>query len=223
MSITFRKVASPEPVIAYLTQTIKEQLAAGKRVLWLVPGGSSIAAAAEVSKRLSGMPLENLTVTLTDERYGEVGHPDSNWKQLADAGFSLPGATLRPVLTGKDLPATIAEWAVALGQALQAADYALGFFGIGPDGHIAGVLPDSPAVTEVALAAGYDGGAFQRITATPPAIVQLDEAVAFATGEAKWPVFDQLDTDLPLDQQPAQILRQTPKATLFNDHKGEPA
>ena len=38
---------------------------------------------------------------LTDERYGPVGHPDSNWSQLLQKGFDLPQAKLVPVLTGR--------------------------------------------------------------------------------------------------------------------------
>jgi 6-phosphogluconolactonase/glucosamine-6-phosphate isomerase/deaminase len=218
MSIKFTKITSTEPVIEYLVQAISEQLKAGKRVFWLVPGGSSISIAAEVSKRLSDTPLDKLTVTLTDERYGDVGHADSNWKQLADAGFALPGADLHPVLDGQDMLATVSHFAETLQTALENADYALGFFGIGPDGHTAGILPGSPAVTETAFAAGYDAGNFKRITMTPPAIAKLDEAVVYAVGEAKWPIFEQLGTDLPLEQQPAQSLKQVPKTTIFNDH-----
>ncbi len=221
MSITFYKITSPEPVVNYLTETIKTQLAAGKKVLWLVPGGSSIIAATEISKRLQDTPLQNLTVSLTDERYGDVGHADSNWKQLAGLGFNLPGAAMQPVLVGKDRDQTVSEFAGFLKTALETTGYAIGFFGIGPDGHTAGILPGSPAVTETSFAAGYDAGNFQRITITPPAIAQLDEAVVYAVGEAKWPVFDQLETEVPLDQQPAQSLKQVPSVRLYNDHKGE--
>jgi 6-phosphogluconolactonase/glucosamine-6-phosphate isomerase/deaminase len=192
-----------------------------KKVLWLVPGGSAISIVAEISKRLAGRDLGNLSVTLTDERYGEVGHPDSNWKQLADLNFDLPGANLVPVLNGKDRAGTTADFAEALTTLLDQSDYALGFFGIGPDGHTAGILPGSPAVTSTMAAQDYDAGNFQRITMTPLAIEKLDEVVVYAMGEAKWPVFDQLETDVPVNEQPAQFLKQVPTVTIFNDYKGE--
>lgn len=223
MGITFRKITSIEPVAAYLTDVLRTQLEAGKRVLWLVPGGSSIAIAAEVSRRLKDVPKEKLVVTLTDERYGEPGHPDCNWLQLEQAGFSLPGAQMEPVVIGKSMSETVEHFANLLQQHLENAEFKLGFFGIGPDGHTAGILPGSPAVTETKYAAGYDAGNFKRMTMTPPAIALLDEAVVYAAGEAKWPVLDQLETDMPLTEQPAQILKQVPKLTIYNDHKGEEA
>src|SRR5690242_15322144 len=133
----FYKASSLDSVASFITDKLSQQLKAGKRVLWLVPGGSSIAVAAEVAKQLEAgnVPLENLTVTLTDERYGAVGHPDSNWLQLEQVGFELPGATMQPVLTGATRDETVANFAKTLDDDLNANDYRLGFFGIGPDGH----------------------------------------------------------------------------------------
>ena len=59
------------------------------------------------------------------------------------------------------------------------------------------------------------------MTTTPAALARLDEAVVYALGESKWPVIDQLEDDLPLNDQPAQALKQIPKLTIFNDHRGE--
>lgn len=221
----FKKITSPEPVVTYLYETISSKLKSGQKVFWLVPGGSAIALVVSIGERLvkDNVPVSNLTVTLTDERFGEVGHADSNWKQLGDSGFTLPGANLYPVLAGKDMRSTIADFTNLLQKQLSEADYRIGFFGIGPDGHTSGILPASSAVVATELVHGYDGGTYQRITTTPAALVKLDEAVAYAAGEAKWPIIDQLDTDLPIDKQPAQILKKIPKLTIFNDHKGESA
>ena len=173
---------------------------------------------------LEGVDLSNLTVTLTDERYGPVGHPDSNWWQMEEAGVTLPGAQRIPVLAGADRPATTSAFAAHLQAAFSQADYVLGFFGIGADGHTAGILPGSLAVHSEELAASYDAGNYERITMTPKAVTRLDEAVVYAVGKAKWPVFDDLSKgDLPLDVQPAQILKQVPECTVFNDYKGEAA
>jgi 6-phosphogluconolactonase/glucosamine-6-phosphate isomerase/deaminase len=221
--LTFRKITDIDPVVTYLAEVLETHLAADERVLWLVPGGSSITIAAEVSKKLDRKLLKNLAVTLTDERYGPVSHPDSNWRQLEEVGFALPGAALVPVLTGQDMENTVTRFANLLQKLFDNAEYSVGFFGIGPDGHTAGILPDSPAVTEMTLAAGYDAGNFKRITMTPPAIAKLDEAIVYAIGESKWPVLNQLESDMPLNEQPAQALKQVPRLTIFNDHLGEAA
>jgi 6-phosphogluconolactonase len=223
MSLTFKQVTSADSVAAYLAGIIGGKLRQGKKVVWLIPGGSAIGVAAAACRQLQGAPLENLTVTLTDERYGEVNHPDSNWRQLYAAGFVLHGATLVPVLHGSDITATAKQFGTTLKEMFDAADYRIGLFGIGADGHTAGILPHTRAVSETELAHGYDAGTFQRVTMTGPAIARLNEAVVYATGEAKWPVLDQLETNLLPDDQPAQFLKQVPIVTIFNDHKGETA
>jgi 6-phosphogluconolactonase len=219
--MVFYKVASADPVIKYITGLLSSRLQNGKKVLWLVPGGSNVRVAAEVSKHLSGLPLQNLIVTLTDERYGPAGHPDSNWLQLEQAGFALPGATMLPVLANENLDAAVAGFNKLLEENLDAADYRLGFFGMGADGHTAGILPHSPAASSPELAAGYDAGQYQRMTTTPAAIARLDEAVVYAAGQSKRQALDQLEEDVKVDDQPAQVLKRVPKLTIFNDQKGE--
>ena len=216
----FKTTGDSSEVVNYLSQCLSRALSANKAVLWLVPGGSAIDIAVQVSKQLEGQDLSRLWVSLTDERFGEVGHADSNWQQLSAAGFSLPGANLYPVVQGQDQKTTAEGFANWLQDALRECDYKLGFFGIGPDGHTSGILPNSPAVDESALACTYDGGAFQRITTTASAIKQLDEAVVYAAGEAKWPVLKQLaEENLSLAEQPAQILKSVPKVTIFTDYQ----
>lgn len=222
MQLEFIPATSPEPVGNYLAELISAQLADGRSVLWLVSGGSAAAAAVVAAGLLRAHDLSRLTVSLIDERYGQLGHADSNWTQLLAAGFELPGARLQPVLTGAGQAETAAQFAEFLGTEFAAADYAVGLLGIGPDGHTAGILPHSPAVTAPGLACAYDGGAFARITATPLAISQLQAAVVYAAGAAKWPVLDRLETDLPVAEQPAQALKTVPKLTIFSDRPVQP-
>jgi 6-phosphogluconolactonase/glucosamine-6-phosphate isomerase/deaminase len=217
----FKKVSSAEPAIAYLVDTLKAHLSKGEKVLWLLPGGSAIAAAVEVARRLQGTELANLTVGLTDERYGEPGHADSNWQQLLAAGLELPGARLLPVLRGLNAQETAAVWQAVLTDALKTTDYRLGFLGMGPDGHTAGILPHSPATQTREFVAVYEGGPYQRITATAPALTCLDEAVVLATGEAKRQAFENLQTVKSLQEQPAQLLKHIPNSIIFNDLTGE--
>lgn len=221
MGMSFRRIASAEPAAAYLAGCLSEHLKAGERVLWLVPGGSGAEVAARTSQLLQGTPLENLTITLTDERYGPVGHPDSNWLHLAHAGMHVTGAHLAPVLHGEDLRLTAEQFADRLKQLLSDSDYRLGLFGIGDDGHTAGILPGSPALRAKELAASFDTETFQRVTITPPAIARLTEAVVYAVGSNKYQQLERLEQDVAAAEQPAQILKLVPKLTIFNDAKGE--
>ena len=217
--ITFVSTNSTSDPARYVDGRILGHLADSRRVLWLISGGSCIEVAAEAARAIasSGQQLKNLTISLIDERYGPPGHANSNWAQLQAAGLHLPGATLHPVLTGADQPATAAAFAEFLADQFAAADFRLGLLGIGPDGHTSGILPHSPAVTASGLAFAYDGPDFRRITTTADALAHLDEAVVYVVGQRKWPLLDRLETDLPVADQPAQLLKTIPKLTIFTD------
>lgn len=199
---------------AHLTQF----LAAGKRVLWLVPGGSNIPFAVQVMAAIPEDFTKQLTIMLTDERYGPPGHADSNQAQLAAAGFDAKHGKFIPVLDGKPLAATARRYAEAAQQQLTTADTAIGQFGIGADGHIAGILPHSPGTAAMGeLAVGYAAPDFVRLTLTFPALRYLETAYAFAYGGSKAAALRQLQSEAPLDAQPAQILKVIPETYVYND------
>jgi 6-phosphogluconolactonase/glucosamine-6-phosphate isomerase/deaminase len=220
--VIYKKISDIKPVAEYMAERIINSLHAGHQVLWLVSGGSAIEVAVATAELLHGKDLRLLTVSLTDERYGAVGHTDSNWQKMLDAGFELPGASLVPVLEkGEDRALATEQFSDSLRGLLRRAEYTLGFFGVGTDAHTAGILPDSPAFDAKGYAATYDGGGYKRITMTPTAIRQLDEAVLYAVGEQKWPVIDALAKDMPVNAQPVQLLKEVPLLTVCSDHKGD--
>lgn len=216
-----QKITTVQPAVDYLASVLRQHLDAGEKVCWLVPGGSAIALATLVAEKLIGSDLSKLTVTLTDERFGPVGHSDSNWLQLHAAGFHLPGATMVPILHGHDIEATTRELGDHLKLYCDQADYSLGLFGIGPDGHTAGILPGSPAVSATQSSATFRGPDYPRITITPSGIARLDEVVVYAMGSGKLVPLQNLQTDLPVSEQPAQALKQVAKLTIFNDQIGD--
>lgn len=218
----FQKITDIQPVVAYITDTLITHLEKGERVTWLVPGGSAITIAAVVSKNLSIIDTSRLSVSLTDERFGPVGHSDSNWRQLAEHSFSLPQAHTYPVLRDKELRETVDEYGELLRQLIDQADFSIGLFGMGADGHTAGILPKSPAIHDEHYAGGYDADKFVRLTMTPIAISHLDETVLCAMGYEKLAALTSLQQELlPIDVQPAQIHKQVPKSTIFNDQIGD--
>ena len=214
-------------VVAAIGQRLASELEAGRKVTWFLSGGSNIQlivrSMAMVPPQLTG----NLTVLLTDERYGIPGHPDSNWTQLDAAGFKPEGArvlrTLRPEHTRDD---TAAAYAADVELATSEADVVIAQFGIGGDGHIAGILPGSEGSLlgldddDAPLVVGYDGGAYQRITITPPVWRDIDVAYAVANGETKKGTLQRLVTeDLSIEFQPAQLLKTVPEAYLYTDQQ----
>lgn len=221
--VVFRKLEGTQPIVDHITSVLREHLDKGEKVTWLVCGGSAVDIAAAVSEALFGTDVLRLTVTLTDERFGEVGHEDSNWIQLEKAGFQLEKAFTVPVLTNKNMEQTVADFDTTLDNMLHNADYKIALFGMGADGHIAGILPESGAILAEGLAAGYQTPDFTRITMTFEAIKLLDEAVLYVRGGKKLKALQDLQQPLTLQHQPAQIIKKLSKATVYNDQIGEPA
>jgi 6-phosphogluconolactonase/glucosamine-6-phosphate isomerase/deaminase len=216
-------VQSDHPVSAaaeHLADVIKKHLGNDERVLWLLSGGSGIKVVLETTQLLQGIDLSKLSVTLSDERYGSVGHSDENWKQLLDNDFSLPGANTYRPLTGDDRRTATQKFSLWLMQQTTSADYRIGLFGIGNDGHTAGIKPHSSATQASEWADDYTGDDFERITMTPFAITRLDEVVIQAAGDDKLPTLKKLrDTATSVDDQPAQILKNVPNGTLYTNIK----
>lgn len=203
----------------YISGAIIPKLQEGNNVLFLTTGGSGIAVVVEVAKilRESKVPLSTLTVIQTDERFGDVGHKDSNWKQIEDKGFSLPGATIIPTLSGLSLTETVNKYEASLRAQIQKATFCIGLFGMGADGHTAGILPGSSAVEEKAFAHGYEAPPFTRITMTAPAILMLDVAVLYAMGAEKGKAVLSLAEEKDIATQPAQVLKKLKEFVVFTD------
>lgn len=218
----FIKTSEAKPIVEYIASALENHLAKNELVLCLLAGGSFIPVEVEILARLRANPnLANLTLTLTDERFGEVGHPDSNWRQLSEAGLKLDGAVLLPILSGKDLAATRQDFESSLGAALDKADYVLVLAGIGADGHTLGVKPNSPAVGSERLVEAYDWDDYKRITATAQLMEKASEVVVYAMGKEKEAALQKLKTTVPVKEQPAQLLKSAPQLTIFSDQAKE--
>lgn len=208
-----------------LATSITSHLQYGKRVLWLLSGGSGIDIAIKTQELLSAdLDLTNLYVSLTDERFGDLNHADENWSQLVAAGLKLPGAHLYRPLLGQDVITTTQLFNNWLGEQFSAADYKIGVFGIGTDSHTAGIKPWSEPKDMQDYAYSFKAEDFERITISSLAIKRLDEAVIQASGDNKLDVIRQLlDGNYPVNIRPAQILKSVKLSSLYTDQKIEEA
>lgn len=209
-----------------IAQLIRQAFDEERTVLWLVSGGSSIEVAVR-GRQLLG-PVEDgavLLVGLIDERYGPAGHPDSNWQQLSDAGFDLSGVTPLPVLMDDwDIEQTAQAYDQLLSDLVSRVDVRIGLFGIGADGHTAGLLPHCPLLMVNDRFVGHFAAQdFQRISVTPALITALDEVVVYAVGEAKKTAVRQFLADGPIEDVPARLLKTAKNLTVYTDHREETA
>jgi len=201
---------------------IGEYFKQNKKVLWLLSGGSNIALEVETLNTLKREFGENLkeclAVTLVDERYGNIGHQDSNWIQLLQNGFDISLVRALPILCGLEPKETVIKFGKNYRDLTAWADIIIGQFGLGSDGHTAGVLPDTIGVTDQSTACFYKSDKYERITLTLKTIRNIDIAYTFALGESKKEIIESLQvTDLPLEEMPAQVLKQIPESYLFSD------
>lgn len=205
--------------VAALSKQLQQELSAGKRVLWFFSGGSNIPLTVQVMEGLPAALTAKLVVMPIDERYGDPGHADSNAQQLLDAGFDAKRGKLIPVLDGRPAEETSKHFAENLEKYVSESDIVIGQLGMGPDGHISGILPHTSAVTANGLAHYYHGtDGRERITTTLPLLRRLNAIYLFAYGDSKrQQLLDLRDKALPLDDQPAQILKEMPDATVYND------
>ncbi len=208
--------------IAALQQRLITELEAGRHVLWLVSGGSNITASVQIMPAISTALRARLTVMLSDERYGPVGHPDSNYQQFLDKGFDGDPAVFIPTLqAGLSLDKTADAYAEVVKTEFSRADIIISQLGVGSDGHIAGALPGTIATTASALVVGYSSNPYQRVTLTFPALQQIDADYSLVYGDDKRPALTRLqDSDLSLTEQPAQILKKLSEAYIYNDQLG---
>src|ERR1035438_6742188 len=145
--MVFIKVEDHQEGGQYLTRGLLGALDEDLRVLWLVSGGSNATVARQVRRVLPANRLKNLKVALVDERYGKPGHGDSNFTKLRRVGFDFTNVNFKPVLTRENLSfeLTVKNYEKHVRQLFEASDIIIGQFGIGADGHTAGILPHSPA------------------------------------------------------------------------------
>lgn len=213
-----------ENAVNALCEKLTLELKQNKKVLWLVSGGSNVIAAKSVMDKVPDSLTDNLTVGLIDERYGPLGHSDSNWQSLVTAGFNFKHATLLPALKKDlDFEQTCAAYESEIRLAIKNSGTVIGLLGMGSDGHIAGILPNSPAATdEHGLVCAYDAPPLKRLTLTFHALSFINHAYVFAFGDTKKDAINELlSANLPLNEQPAQFLKKLPEVYLYNDEIGD--
>lgn len=184
-----------EETVRRIAEAIVTALSSGSHVVWLVSGGNNVAlqvAIMQAIRQQASSELPRLTILPIDERYGLSGHTDSNYAAMQRVGFD-PGVADWPDVLAEDLDfaATTTTYKQRVTALFDEADTIVATLGIGTDGHIAGVLPQSPAAASSELVVGYPAN-FQRMTVTLAGIKSIDQAFVIARGQDKAPIIERL-------------------------------
>ncbi len=127
-----------------------------------------------------------------DERCVLPSHDDSNFKMASEAmlnSLPIPEANVHRMPTELGDAEDIAvRYAETMAKVMQNQPFDLVLLGLGPDGHIASLFPDTPAlaVTDSMTTPLYvEKFASWRVTMTYPVINAARQVIVFIAGEAK--------------------------------------
>lgn len=137
-----------------------------------------------------------------DERCVLPSHDDSNFKMASQAMIDtlpIPDDNVHRMPT-ELIEATeiAARYAETMTEVLQGQPFDLVLLGLGPDGHIASLFPDTPALTviETQTTALYvEKFSSWRVTMTYPVINAARQVIVFIGGEAKAPIVRDITAD----------------------------
>ena len=220
--LNFIKTSNPGLGEIDLTKEINSLINQGKKVLWIISGGSNLQIETTIMRNLDQAHCSNLKILLGDERYGKKGHKDSNEQQLMDAGFDSGTATFNGILAEKSIIETNSDFSRKFDELLDWADISIGQFGIGLDGHTVGVLPQSIGTVNDDNAVSYHGPDFTRITLTLNAISKLNIAYIFSFGiDKQLPLVDLMENTKSVNNAPCLIFHKIHNVNVYNDFIGD--
>jgi len=187
-----------------VTRLVDVQAATQHASVVLTGGGIGIATLAELnsSPARDAVDWSRLDVWWGDERFLPSGHPERNETQARAAlldHVDLDPARVHPMAAsdgpdGPDPEAAAARYAALLRAAARPEDHGpvpsfdVMLLGLGPDGHIASLFPESPALYEERPVVAVHGAPKPppiRISLTLPSIRAANEVWVMAAGQEK--------------------------------------
>lgn len=197
---------------------LSEAIAARGHAGLILTGGASPGPVYDQLARDGSVDWRKVTATLSDERWVEPSHPDSNEvlvRKRLQTGLGAPlGFTpLKYAAPSPDAGARIAEEAV---NDLFPVDVTL--LGMGEDGHIASLFPDDP-IAEYALhpaaekrvvAVAMSGLApfLPRISLSLPALLDTGLVLVLISATAKKALIERVQAEPGYDPPVARLIRQ---------------
>ncbi len=215
MTASFHAFSDP----AALAEALADEAAAllnagiaarGSAVLALPGGRTPSPFLAALGRR--DVPWSKVTATLVDDRWLPPDSPDSNAAILrATLLAAAPAIRFVPLFNGAPTPEA-GEGACAGALRALAAPFDLVVTGMGEDGHVASLFPDSPGLDDALRGPGpcralrSPSAPHPRMTLTLPRLLDARRIVVLITGAAKRAVLERALDAGPLDDGPAAAL-----------------
>ncbi|GAA0868333.1 6-phosphogluconolactonase [Brevundimonas basaltis] len=207
-----------EACAARLTAALADALAETGKAVFAGSGGST---PSPIYARMAAAPLDwsRVAVTLIDERYVPESSPESNAALIRRTLMTGPAAAARfvplyrPAVTVDRAAALAAHALAAVAPRLDAV-----LLGMGEDGHICSMFPDSPTLktlltptlppTVLGVPAGRNGRApsLERLSINLPYVMAARRVVLALTGAKKRAVFEREAAGDPAVQPIAALL-----------------
>lgn len=216
--INFIKTKSTLECEEKLYKTLKDNLENNKKVLLIIAGGSNIPILKAVFDLLEFELTSNIDIILSDERFGPSDYQESNFVKLIKYGFDKKKANFINILTNQDIKTSTRLLEKEFVQKSQKANIIIAQLGIGEDGHIAGILPNSKALDSNDYVVNFKVPDFERITLSFKALKKIDIAIVAAYGAKKKKALKNLkNLKLPLNEMPSRILQEIKSIYIYND------
>ena len=214
--------AMTEALALDITGALQDGLAAGRGASLAVPGGRSPVALFE---RLSGAELDwdDVWVTLSDERWVDATSASSNEKLVRDHLLRDLAAEANFVglknAAAQARAGAHASWS-SVAEIPRPFDFML--LGMGEDGHVASLFPNSPGLA-VALDPTQPPGCVAMTAPVPPrerlslnlrALLDSRRIAILITGKAKWATYERARVRGPASDMPVRALLQQQNVTV---------
>jgi 6-phosphogluconolactonase/glucosamine-6-phosphate isomerase/deaminase len=221
--IQYCLVNNSHQVVDKISQNLIASLQQNDSILWLLSGGSNINLEVAIMEQIPADLTTKLTISLIDERYGRFNHPDSNFFQLIQANFQAKKAKLISILDSKNLSLekTVENFEKKISLINQQSTTIVQI-GLGLDGHIAGILPNSPAIKSPKTISAYNSQPFTRITFNLTTFKNFDQINLVALDNSKKTILKQLhqSSSKNIDNFPANYLNELNQVFVYNKWVG---
>lgn len=188
-----------------------------KRVVFFISGGSALEQEAKIiTNLLKSSNLSKLSILPIDERFGKPNHINSNVASLKKLIGDINDLPIHDVLINEALDNTKNKYDSLVKDILDDDYISFALIGIGEDGHIAGILNNSPAETSSDLVEAYISEPFTRITLTKNAIKKIGNIYVSSFGQNKAPILTELfNTNT---KKPMSMLKDFNNVKVYTDN-----